>query len=106
MKRTLVTGASGLLGSEIMKELLESIGLTSKDCNLTDRIKLRLCPNGRFDTVIHCAARVGGVIANSSFSWWGARLSESKMVVTPERWFGPNGPKKWNDVYCKGWKIV
>lgn len=28
------------------------------------------------------------IIANSSFSWWGAWLSDSKKVITPERWFG------------------
>ena len=46
------------------------------------------------------------VIANSSFSWWGAWLSESKMVVAPNRWFGPSGPKTWKDVYCKGWETA
>ena len=66
-RKFLVTGASGLLGSEILQECTDSIGLTSKDCNLTDRINLRLHPNGRFDTVIHCAARVGGVKANTDF---------------------------------------
>ena len=29
------------------------------------------------------------VIANSSFSWWGAWLSNSKKVIAPQRWFGP-----------------
>lgn len=29
------------------------------------------------------------IIANSSFSWWGAWLSSSKKVIVPERWFGP-----------------
>jgi len=65
--KKLITGASGLLGSEILRESPDSIGFTSKDCNLTDRIKLRLRPNGRFDTVIHCAARVGGVKANTDY---------------------------------------
>lgn len=48
------------------------------------------------------------VIANSSFSWWGAWLGESKQVVSPATWFGdsPEMPKNWSDIYCKGWKIV
>jgi glycosyl transferase family 11 len=30
----------------------------------------------------------GHVIANSSYSWWGAYLSSSPKVVAPARWFG------------------
>jgi hypothetical protein len=29
------------------------------------------------------------IIANSSFSWWGAWLANSKKVYAPSRWFGP-----------------
>ena len=63
----LVTGSTGLLGSEILRESPDSVGLNSKNCDLTGNFKLRLCPNGKFDTVIHCAARVGGVKANTDY---------------------------------------
>lgn len=29
------------------------------------------------------------VMANSSFSWWGSWLSESRLTFAPSRWFGP-----------------
>lgn len=48
----------------------------------------------------------GGVIANSSFSWWGAWLSGSNQVIAPKKWFGPKGPQNWNDIYSKGWKLI
>lgn len=48
------------------------------------------------------------IIANSSFSWWGAWLSNSKKTIAPAKWFGPdpNAPKNWSDVYAKGWIVV
>jgi len=48
------------------------------------------------------------IIANSSFSWWGAWLSESKQVIAPSEWFGnaPEMPKNWSDIYCKEWRII
>ena len=67
MTRSLITGATGLLGSEVLSQAAESFGLSSKDFNLTERSNLRLNPNGKFDTVIHCAARVGGVKANTDY---------------------------------------
>jgi GDP-L-fucose synthase len=64
----LVTGSSGLLGKEIIAGSSNTIGLTSKDCDLTESNHAILTlEDGRVDTVIHCAARVGGVKANTDY---------------------------------------
>lgn len=47
------------------------------------------------------------IIANSSFSWWGAYLSESKDVYCPCEWFAEEGPEmSFDDLYLEDWKIV
>lgn len=48
------------------------------------------------------------IIANSSFSWWGAWLSTmpGKTVVAPKNWFGPAAGISAEDIYCEGWKVV
>jgi GDP-L-fucose synthase len=68
MKKILVTGATGLLGSEILGLSPISIGLASKDCDLTESNHAILTlEDGQVDAVIHCAARVGGVKANTDY---------------------------------------
>jgi hypothetical protein len=40
------------------------------------------------------------IVANSSFSWWGAWLAHSDLVIAPRKWFqGADGdavvPERW-----------
>ena len=47
------------------------------------------------------------VIANSSFSWWGAWLSGSDDVVAPVRWFGEdNQDKDTKDLIPYRWTVI
>ena len=45
------------------------------------------------------------IMANSTYSWWGAWLSNSKDVIAPRLWFGPDGqdPK---DIYVDRWRYL
>lgn len=46
------------------------------------------------------------IIANSSFSWWGAYLNKNKnIVLCPNKWFGKNGPKT-HDLFLDTWNII
>ena len=58
-----------------------------------------------FTLMTQCSS---AIIANSSFSWWGAWLGKDKDVIAPSKWFGTHStvPQKWDDVYCEGWKII
>jgi len=66
--RVAATGATGLLGSEIISLARSAVSFTSKDCNLTESNHAILAlEDGQVDAVIHCAAKVGGVKANTDY---------------------------------------
>ena len=47
------------------------------------------------------------IIANSTFSWWGAWLANRGKVVAPKTWFGPNNAhKSIKDLYPSHWKVI
>jgi hypothetical protein len=48
------------------------------------------------------------IIANSSFSWWGAWLNnnKNKKVIAPVNWFGPKANIYTGDIIPKKWIII
>ena len=50
----------------------------------------------------------GHIIANSSFSWWGAWLSDSNKVVAPDGWFkgSDNEHLDTKDIIPQDWAVI
>lgn len=47
------------------------------------------------------------IIANSTFSWWGAWLAKSECVVAPKQWFGPAASHlETRDIYPESWIVI
>ena len=63
--KILVTGGNGLVGSEFVGK--QYYKPTSKEYNLIDKEKTNLLMFKGFDSVIHCAGKVGGVGGNMNY---------------------------------------
>ena len=48
----------------------------------------------------------GHILANSSFSWWGAWLANSRRVIAPVKWFGDCANINMKDFYLGHWKVL
>jgi GDP-L-fucose synthase len=91
--KILITGGNGLVGSEFNGD--QYFKPTSKDYDLTDRDQTYRLMLKKFDGVIHCAAKVGGLGSNMNYKGEffydnimmntnvieGARLSKVKNLV-------------------------
>lgn len=67
--------------------------MVSANDHLTDLCMMSLCSDF--------------IIANSSFSWWGAWLSGSDDVIAPKKWFGPqNENKSTRDLIPERWTLL
>lgn len=63
MEKVLVTGGKGLIGAEFTKQNFVPISSIDADLRIRSDID-RILTNTKFDSIIHCAAKVGGVGSN------------------------------------------
>ncbi len=79
--------------------------------NLTDQKRKIVYSSLSSDYEDLCAMTLcdSNIIANSSFSWWGAWLNnnKNKKVIAHKNWFGP-AYKKHNtkDLFCNDWIVI
>ena len=66
--------------------------VSESDNNLIDMCLMTMCSHH--------------IIANSSFSWWGAWLADSKKVIAPKVWFGPSANIDDSDLVIKSWERI
>jgi GDP-L-fucose synthase len=79
MNKILVTGGYGLVGSEFKK--INYIPLSSSEVDLRNRNEVdEMFSKIKFDGVIHCAGKVGGIAANMNFK--GEYFYENVMINT------------------------
>lgn len=72
-----------------------------------DRFMISETMNSYMDLCLMTLCR-GHIIANSSFSWWGAWLSNSELVVAPSGWFkGSNNQHlDTKDLIPENWTVI
>jgi hypothetical protein len=68
-----------------------------------DRFLVSETGNSRYDLYLMSKCS-DFIIANSTFSWWGAWLADKGKVIAPKIWFGPTlNHKNIQDLYLDKW---
>jgi hypothetical protein len=77
-----------------LQKRFPKIKFTKVDSNLTDWEQMLLMSIGKHN-----------IIANSSFSWWGAYFNEinDNIVCYPNIWFGPSLKYDMKDLFPNDW---
>jgi hypothetical protein len=45
------------------------------------------------------------IMSNSTFIWWCVWMADTKHVIAPSKWFGPDGPSS-DDIYHPDWERI
>lgn len=62
---------------------------------------------GREDADLFLASHCrGGIMANSTFSWWSAWLGKMNRMIAPANWFGPAAKEDPRDIVPKRWTKI
>ena len=61
-----------------------------------------------YEEMILMSCCTHNIIANSTFSWWGAFLNkhDSKIVTYPKTWFGKSAEKQDSNICPCEWKCI
>lgn len=46
------------------------------------------------------------IMSNSTFIWWCVWMADTRHVIAPSKWFGPDGPAQYEDIYHPGWERI
>jgi hypothetical protein len=90
--------------NEEIGKLIENLKKTIKNCafiKVTDDVE-------DWKQLLLMSACCHNIIANSSFSWWGAYLNTNptKIVCYPEIWFGPKVTNDTSDLFPESWTKI
>ena len=73
-----------------------------------DRFLISDKDNGAYNDLYMMTQCSDFIIGNSTYSWWGAWLctNPKKVVLYPDKWFGPNLNNSTEDLFPNDWRMI